>query len=168
MRKNLLVYPSRTGVFLRVCESRLQNGFSRSVAFGDRGISQAGRGTGELFATLCRKILIVLRSSEGLYKKRFLEFRILSLYHNLVSTDSANIDNQSSQFHLKLRGRRTHTRGRRGELPYQISAYRILTLLLFMFKTVFAISVSVCCDCSCCKTAVARKQFQSNTTDVHH
>jgi hypothetical protein len=68
---------------------------------------------------------------------------ILSLYQNLVSTDSAIIDNQSSQFHLKLRGRRTHTRGRRGELPYQISAYRILTLLLFTFKTVFAISVSV-------------------------
>ena len=142
-RKNLLVCPSRTGVFLRVWESHLQNIFSRSVAFGDRGISQAGRGTGELFATLCRKILIVLRSSEGLYKKRFLEFRILSLYQNLVSTDSAIIDNQSSQFHLKLRGRRTHTRGRRGELPYQISAYRILTLLLFTFKTVFAISVSV-------------------------
>ena len=64
-RKNLLVCPSRTGVFLRVCESRLQNRFSRSVAFGDRGISQAGRGTGELFAISCRKFLIELRSSEG-------------------------------------------------------------------------------------------------------
>ena len=42
--------------------------FSRSVGFGNLGISQTGRGTGELYVILAGKFLIKLRSSEGLYK----------------------------------------------------------------------------------------------------
>ena len=142
-RKNQMVCPSRTGVFLRVCQSRLQNRFSRSVGFGNWVISQTGRGTGELFGISCRKFLIELRSSGGFIQEEDLGIQNSVCVLKPCINEFGIIDNYSSQFHLKLRGRRTHTRGRQWgtSLPNLCVSYSFL-ISLYVFNS-FVISVGV-------------------------